>query len=157
MRFTRSSIGTFILRTLYIDPACFSGPSDECCVIAVSPFLRELILAAVRLPRLYPMRGAEERLLAVLLDQLLRVSMTSLQLPIPENYRVKKIYKPLSARPDDNRTLNDWGSLVGATGRTLARRFRVDRNELWPMATATKIILCVKTPRNERTCNNCCY
>jgi AraC-like DNA-binding protein len=28
--------------------------------------------------------------------------------------------------PDDNRTLAAWGKMVGATGRTLARRFKVE-------------------------------
>ncbi len=40
--------------------------------------------------------------------------------------RLKKIYKRLSNNPGDNRTLEDWGKVAGATGRTLARRFRLE-------------------------------
>ncbi len=116
--------GHLSMRTLYIDPAVFSGPSTECCVIAVTPLLRELILYALTLPQIYPEGGAEERLLTVILDQISSVDMASLELPIPEDQRIKKIYDLLSATPDDNRTLDEWGKIIGATGRTLARHFR---------------------------------
>ena len=114
------------MRTLYIDPKTFSGPSTECCVIAVSPLLRELVLYAVNLPQPYPLGGAEERLLKVLLDQISSVDTDSLELPIPEDPRLKIIYDQLSETPNDSRTLDEWGHKLGATGRTLARRFRLE-------------------------------
>ncbi len=116
--------GHLSMRTLYIDPTVFSGPSTECCVIAVTPLLRELILYAITLPQLYPEGEGEERLLTVILDQISSVDMASLELPIPEDQRLKKIYDLLSASPGDNRTLDEWGKIIGATGRTLARHFR---------------------------------
>ncbi len=116
--------GHLSMRTLYIDPTVFSGPSTECCVIAVTPLLRELILYAITLPQLYPEGGEEERLLTVILDQISSVDMAYLELPIPEDQRLKKIYDLLSATPGDNRTLDEWGKIIGATGRTLARHFR---------------------------------
>ena len=118
--------GHLSMRTLYINPTSFPGPSTECCVIAVTPLLRELVLYAVNLPQPYPLGGAEERLLAVLLDQIASVDVASLELPIPEDPRLRKIYDHLSAHPDDRRTIDDWGRVLGATGRTLARRFRLE-------------------------------
>jgi AraC-like DNA-binding protein len=118
--------GHLSMRTLYIDPAFFQGPSEGCCVIAISPLLKELILHAVGLPRLYPLEGQEERLLTVMLDQIRNMSITPLELPIPEDTRLKKIYDRLSTNPGENRTLEDWGKIVGATGRTLARHFRLE-------------------------------
>jgi len=118
--------GHLSMRTLYIDPTFFSGPRESCCVINVSPLLKQLILHAVSLPRLYPLRGPEERLLTVLLDQIKDMSITSLELPIPVDARLKKIYNQLSNNPGNSRTLEDWGKMVGATGRTLARHFRLE-------------------------------
>lgn len=114
------------MRTLYIDPTFFPGPSEKCCVIAVTPLLKELILHAISMPRLYPLKGPEERLQKVILDQIQRMRIAPLELPIPEDVRLKKIYKRLSNNPADNRTLEDWGKMVGATGRTLARHFRLE-------------------------------
>ncbi len=118
--------GQLSMRTLYIDSTYFSSPSEGCCVISVSPLLKELILYAVNMPRLYPLMGPEERLLRVLMDQIQDMSITPLELQIPEDTRLKKIYKRLSNNPGDNRTLEDWGKVAGATGRTLARRFRLE-------------------------------
>jgi AraC-like DNA-binding protein len=114
------------MRTLYIDPTFFADPSEGCCVIAVSPLLKELILYAVGLPRIYPLGGQEERLLKVVLDQICNMSTAPLELQIPIYARLKKIYKRLSNSPGNNRTLEDWGKIVGATGRTLARHFRLE-------------------------------
>lgn len=115
--------GHLSMRTLYIDPTYYLGPSEGCCVIAVSPLLKELILHAVGLPRLYPLEGQEERLLTVILDQISNMSTAPLELQIPLDTRLKKIYKHLSSNPENNRTLEDWGKKVGATGRTLAGTF----------------------------------
>lgn len=52
------------------------------------------------------------------------MNIAPLELPIPEDTRLRKIYDRLSANPGDNRTLEDWGKMAGATGRTLVCRFR---------------------------------
>jgi AraC-like DNA-binding protein/mannose-6-phosphate isomerase-like protein (cupin superfamily) len=116
--------GQLSMRTLYINPKFFPDSPNRCCVIVVSALLRELILHAVATPLIYRAKGPEERLLLVILDQIRSVSITPLELPIPKDTRLKKIYKSLSENPGDNRVLEDWGKMVGATGRTLARHFR---------------------------------
>lgn len=116
--------GQLSMRTLYIDATYFHGPPEGCCVIGVSPLLKELISYAVGMPKLYPLKGPEERLLAVILDQIQSMRVAPLNLPIPEDVGLQKIYKRLALSPGDNRTLEEWGKIVGATGRTLARRFR---------------------------------
>ena len=118
--------GELSMRTLYIDPTLYSGPMESCCVIAVTPLLKELILHAISMPRLYPLKGPEERLLTVILDQIRSMRIAPLELPIPKDVRLKKIYKYLSSKPGDNRKLGEWGKMVGATGRTLARHFRLE-------------------------------
>ena len=116
--------GTLSMRTVYIDPIYYSGPSEGCSVIAVSPLLKELILHVVDLPRLYPLGGQEERVISVLLDQISSMRTAPLDLQIPVDLRLRRIYAHLSSKPGDNRTLEDWGKIVGATARTLTRHFR---------------------------------
>jgi len=62
----------------------------------------------------------------VILDQIQVMNVAPLELPIPQDDRLKKIYTHLATEPGDKRTLADWGKTVGATGRTLARRFRLE-------------------------------
>ncbi len=116
--------GNLSMRTLYIDPNhCINTP-QHCCVIAVSPLLRELILHAVKMPSLYQLNSPEERIMAVILDQIHHMDITPLSLPIPKETRLRELFLKLSENPGEKRTLEDWGKLVGATRRTLTRLFQ---------------------------------
>ena len=116
--------GHFSMRSLYIDPAAVPDAPTGCCVVAVSALLKELILRAVKLPHLYACGGPEERIMLVILDQIHHLRRTPLELPIPEDVRLKRIYDRLALNPADNRSLQAWGKMAGATARTLSRHFR---------------------------------
>jgi AraC-like DNA-binding protein/quercetin dioxygenase-like cupin family protein len=116
--------GKLSMRTLYIIPRDASNMPEECCVVSVPPLLRELILYAVTLPRLYELNSLEERIMNMILDLVQILKVAPLDLPMPTDVRLKKISKILTVNPGDNRTLKDWGKSVGATDRTLARLFR---------------------------------
>ena len=91
-----------------------------CSVVNVAPLLRELILAAVEAP------GAPRRrrlLAAFLLDELRAAPVAPLYLPEPEDPRLRRISRALRAEPGDPRTLAAWSREVGASVRTLSRRF----------------------------------
>ena len=118
--------GHVSMRTLYLHAEIDTGLPERCCVISITPLLRELILHAVAMPLVYELNSPEERLMNVILDQIKAVDIAPLELPIPKDNRLKKIYQHLADRPEDNRTLAEWGKKVGATSRTLARRFRVE-------------------------------
>ncbi|HKJ00346.1 MAG TPA: helix-turn-helix transcriptional regulator [bacterium] len=120
--FTRMA-GAASMRTLYIDPAAVPGLPPGCCVVTVSPLLRELIAEAMHLPAEYDEAGPAGRLVAVLLDQFRALPVAPLHLPLPADERLQRIAAALRAEPGDNRTLAAWGRLVGASPRTLARGF----------------------------------
>ena len=115
--------GQVSMRTLYIQPDIDTGLPEGCCVVSVPPLLRELILHAMQIPPLYDLNGPDARLMNVIRDQIQAMDIAPLELPIPSDPRLKKIYKHLAANPDDSRTLEDWGKMAGAAGRTLARHF----------------------------------
>ena len=116
--------GHLSMRTLYIEPKFSPNVPESCCVVAVSPLLKELILHAVSMPQLYPLEGPEERIMKVILDQIHHMNETPLSLPIPKEDRLKKIFFKLSETPGDKKTLEEWGNIVGATRRTLTRLFQ---------------------------------
>ena len=119
-----SCSGRLSMRTLYIKPEVAPNLPRACCVVSVPPVLRELILYATTLPHLYKPDSPEERIMNVILDLVQTLKVTPLDLPIPRDGRLQKIFRGLSENPADNRTLEDWGKTVGATSRTLARLFR---------------------------------
>jgi AraC-like DNA-binding protein len=118
--------GKLSVRTLYIDPNVRRKLPTECCVVSISPLLRELILYAATLPHLYESDSPDERIMAVILDSIETLETAPLDLPVPEDPRLLQIYQALAENPSDNRTLDDWGAWVGATSRTLARLFRAE-------------------------------
>jgi AraC-like DNA-binding protein/quercetin dioxygenase-like cupin family protein len=115
--------GAVAMRTLYIAPEAVRTLPEECCVVGVTPLLRELILRAVELPLLYDEAGAEGRLMALILDELRALPVLPLNLPMPADPRLIRICKAILAEPGDTRALGAWGKQVGASGRTLARGF----------------------------------
>lgn len=118
-----SSRGPLALRTVYVDPSRAGALPDACCVVAVRPLLRELILVLMDLPPDYAPDGPEARLVAVLLDELQRLRPAALNLPAPVDRRLREIARALLADPADPRTLAQWAAATGAGARTLARLF----------------------------------
>jgi AraC-like DNA-binding protein len=121
-----AAAGRLSIRTLFIKPDVATSLPASCCVVSVPPLLRELILHAMKLPRLYEPGSADERIMNVILDFIETLEVTPLDLPIPSDARLQKIHRALAHNPSDNRTLDEWGVLVGATARTLARLFRAE-------------------------------
>lgn len=115
--------GEVALRNLFIDPTATAGLLELCAVLKVSALLRELILKAVEIGEEYEPESAGWRLMQVLLDELRQAGPTPLHLPMARDERVMRVIEALLEEPGDNRDLDQWGKVAGASGRTLARLF----------------------------------
>lgn len=115
--------GAVAMRTVYLDPAAASALPDTCCVVTVNPLLCELILRCVALVQPYPLGGAEERLIGVLIDEIAAIRVAPLHLPLPRDPRLAHITGALQQDPSDRRSLGEWAREAGASSRTLARLF----------------------------------
>ncbi|WP_133490755.1 helix-turn-helix transcriptional regulator [Alcanivorax sp. 24] len=115
--------GVVRMRTLFIDRSRAPSPMPECCVLAVTPLLREMILRAVDL-ELRPRRDTfYQRLQALILSEIFSLESMPLHLPMPRDRRLQVICQALMAAPRQDWTLDDWGLEVGASARTLSRLF----------------------------------
>ncbi|MFE7115873.1 AraC family transcriptional regulator [Streptomyces sp. NPDC057654] len=99
-------------------------------VLAVSPLLRELILAYTGGP--HDETPERRRLRAVLLDQLRASPQQLVQLPSPTDPRLAAVCDLLRRHPDDPRTLAELGSATGGSERTLSRLFRRELGMTFP-------------------------
>lgn len=115
--------GDVQMRTAYIDASQVGRLPNESCAISVSPLLRELLVAAVRIPMDYPLGGREERLMALLVDEIRVSSTLALHLPLPHDGRVRRICDALLAQPADTATAADWAARVGVGAKTIHRLF----------------------------------
>ena len=119
---TRMS-GDVAMRTLYIRKRECESLPQRCCVINVTPLLRELILRAVELPLRYDEAGAAGRVMGLILDEMEAAHQLPLHLPHARDTRVVKVCEALSANPADPRSLAEFGKAFGASERNLARLF----------------------------------
>jgi AraC-like DNA-binding protein/mannose-6-phosphate isomerase-like protein (cupin superfamily) len=118
--------GHLSMRTLYIKPDAVRDFPPSCRIVSVSALLRELIVYSTTLSRFYEPGGHAGRIMSLILDLIRFRDPVPLDLPIPRDPRLRKIFDQMSGHPDDGRTIEEWGARVGATGRTLSRLFRAE-------------------------------
>ena len=64
----------------------------------------------------------------MIVDCIQKLQVAPLDVPIPENPKLKKIHQALVEDPADQRTLLEWADDVGMSSRTLARKIKAETN-----------------------------
>ncbi len=112
------------MRALFLrSDAARAGPG-EVTVIAVSPLLRELILAACDEPVAWDAQGPAAHIAALALHEISRAATRPLSLPGGRDPRLRRVLDALLENPADPRSLDGHAAAAGASARTLARLFR---------------------------------
>ena len=93
-------------------------------MLAVSPLLRELILAACAEPLEWDEAGRGGHLAALILDEIARAQPLPLGVPAPRDPRLLRLAAALRAEPARPLSLEGWAAECGASPRTLTRLFR---------------------------------
>ena len=115
--------GAVKIRTVFVASDTAPNLPKTSCVFAVSPLLRELFVAAMRVPLDYAPATSDERLMQVLLDQLHELDVLPLHLPMPRDARLRRICRALVARPDNGSTAEQWARKLKVTSKTIHRLF----------------------------------
>jgi len=118
--------GTVAMRTLYLRPRLARALPRGCCVVNVSPLLKELILYACSVGALKKTVQWQGHLKDVIVDQLETIEMVPLQLPNPSDPRALRVAELFLAAPSDCRPLAHICKLAGASKRTVERAFQED-------------------------------
>jgi AraC-like DNA-binding protein len=106
-----------------LTPSASEALPGRPCVLGVSELLRALVRRAAIWNRADQLTADQERLVAVLLDEIRLAPRQPLHLPMPTDARLLRIATHLVAQPDDTRTLNDLGRWAGLSERTARRLF----------------------------------
>jgi AraC-like DNA-binding protein len=96
---------------------------DEPCALEVSDLLRALVRRAASWDEREKLTAVQERLLAVLLDEIRTAPRAALHLPMPTDRRLLRIADRLIEKPDEGRTLDELASWAGISGRSARRLF----------------------------------
>jgi AraC-like DNA-binding protein len=110
--------------SVLVAPACCAALSGQPRVMAVTQVMRALVQRAASWSGQVELRGEQQRLIAVLLDEIGQAPHEPLHLPMPTDRRLLRVAQALLASPGDNRTLAQWADHAGLSPRTLGRLFR---------------------------------
>lgn len=121
---TLAMSGLVAMRTLYLKPRLAKDLRRDCCVMNVTPLLRELILHTCALGTLRKTNRSGKHLIGVILDQLEGIETVPLQLPHLSDPRARRVAEMLSADSGDKRTLSQICRKSGASKRTIERLFQ---------------------------------
>ncbi|HEX4419415.1 MAG TPA: helix-turn-helix transcriptional regulator [Kofleriaceae bacterium] len=117
--------GTMTGWSLYVHPAACDGLPRTPRALQVTPLLREAIARAARwTPAGRVLTAGEQRLAAVILDEIAAAVAAPLHLPMPTSPRLAELARALIARPDDPRDLDAWARAAAMSTRSFTRRFR---------------------------------
>lgn len=115
--------GEVKIRTVFIDATAIRHMPAGSGVIEVSPLLRELIVAAVRIPLDYAEGSRDDRLMQLLVDEVRVSDVLPLHLPMPEDERLKLICEAITEHPSDTSTASQWAERLRVTAKTVHRLF----------------------------------
>ncbi len=79
------------MRTLFFRPDARGDLPNDCCVVEVSPLLRELILRMVALGEAEPRVIPSIHLIELILSEIREIGALPLHIPMPEDSRVLRI------------------------------------------------------------------
>ena len=120
--FTQSSE----FRTISIRADLLTDLPKKCCVIKLSPLLRELILTAIKIGWDYRLESYEARLMQLLIEKISLEKETPFFIPEGRDSRLKRVTSAMHENVRIDYTLNHWSNIAGASPRTLARLFELE-------------------------------
>lgn len=95
----------------------------QCCILSISPLLREMIHRLATFPLPYPEQGPEARLVAVLLEELAQSPQESFGLPVTDHPKIAEITRVLLTDPADRSRIDEWACRLALSERSLTRLF----------------------------------
>ncbi|MBK5962077.1 AraC family transcriptional regulator [Rhodoplanes elegans] len=110
-------------RSLYIRDDVAAQLPRESIVFSVTPLMRALIVELTELGRAGEQSDYVERVERLILDQIVRLPSESFHLPWPQSPMLLRMCQELFDNPSDERDIAAWGRELGASPRTLHRRF----------------------------------
>ena len=105
---------------LFVEPEVATLP-NECCTLSITPLVREMIQHLAGLPQRYEADSHTARFVTVLLDEVARMPVEHLHLPMSRDPKLRQIAEALTKDPADRSTLAQWAARLAMSERSLAR------------------------------------
>ncbi|WP_251864660.1 helix-turn-helix transcriptional regulator [Achromobacter sp. Marseille-Q4962] len=115
--------GAARVRAVFVEAGAAGRLPAQCCVLSVTPLLRELIVAASAVPADWRLGTRDGRLMLLLLDELRQEPALPLHLPQPAEPRLARICRALARHPGEPAGAADWARRLGVDPKTVHRLF----------------------------------
>jgi AraC-like DNA-binding protein len=119
-----SMVGAVSTRSVLIEPEACLARGRECQVLAVSPLLRSLLMAAADVPGEYDPRSRDGLVMDLLVAEIVAASVVPLAVPFPQSPALAAKCHAFLARPDAHDTIDLWSGELGLGRRAFTRAFR---------------------------------
>lgn len=117
-------VGKVSTRSVLLDAETSRRIGDDNMVLAVTPLLRGLLIAASDMPLDYDEAGRDGKVVALLIAELERAERVPLATPMPADRRMAALCQAFIARPAPHDTIDAWAARLGMDRRAFTRRFR---------------------------------
>lgn len=107
--------------SVFIAPDAGRHLPDAPRVIGIGELMRALVRKAVTWNTMDRLQPDQDRVVAVLLDEIAQAPQERLHLPMPSDPRLVRIANAILARPENERTLDEWATWAAMSSRTLRR------------------------------------
>lgn len=109
---------------VYVAPEAACGLPETTCILNANDLMRALVHRAATWSNQDELSTEQERVLAVLMDEMRHAPHEPLHLNMPTDRRLQRIAHAVLERPDDVRSLDQWADWAGVSARTVSRLFR---------------------------------
>lgn len=117
-------VGAVSTRSVLIRPGLCAARSGRCEVLAVSPLLRSLLVAAADIPAEYDAFGRDGLIMSLLMAEIDAAPVIPLAAPIPQSPALARKCRAFLEAPDANASIDDWSEDLRIGRRAFTRLFR---------------------------------
>ncbi|MET0291149.1 MAG: helix-turn-helix transcriptional regulator [Steroidobacteraceae bacterium] len=117
-------VGAVSTRSVLVEPDAQGSLGDSSKVIRVSPLLRTLLEAACEIPPEYDVNGRDGKVMALLLEEIVRAPTVPLTVPFPQSPELARRCHRFLEKPTAHDTIDTWCAELGLGRRAFTRAFR---------------------------------
>jgi AraC-like DNA-binding protein/mannose-6-phosphate isomerase-like protein (cupin superfamily) len=116
--------GPVSARSIHVAAAVLDGLPQVCRVVGLSDLMRSLIAEAVKIPSDGPLTCRDDLIMALIIEEILRLPERPLGLPLPAEPRLAALCRAFLEAPSPRTTIDDWADSMAMSRRAFTRTFR---------------------------------
>lgn len=117
-------VGAVQTRSVLIEPSACPALGGACRVVAVSPLLRQLLLAAAEISVEYDEGGRDGLVMRLLVAEIERAPVIPIAVPFPRHAALAARCHAFLERPRATATIDQWADALAMNRRRFTRLFR---------------------------------